>query len=113
MKIYTDRSKTAEGVGCAVIHKDVNSSVRMSNNAPILRAELIATEKALQESYSLVGESNFTIFSDSFSSLTVIMQYNSMILLLGDVRSGFSDLLPNIRLPSFTEYLLTSASKEK
>ena len=77
VKIYTDESKTAGGVGCAVVHKDGNGSGRMSNNASILTAELTAIEKALKVAYSTEGERDFTIYSDSFSSITAIKRYNS------------------------------------
>ena len=75
MKIYTDGSKTSDGVGCAVIYKDCSHVGRLANNASIFTAELTALCKSLEIINSL-QDLNYTIYCDSYSALMAIKQYN-------------------------------------
>ena len=76
VKLYTDGSKTINGVGCAVVHGSWSYSGRMSNNASVFTAELTALAKALEIISSLKGK-HFTVYSDSYSALLAIKEYNS------------------------------------
>ena len=75
IKLYTDGSKTLNGVGCAVVVGDQSYACRLSDNASIFTAELTALSKSL----SLVNASpgnKFIIYSDSYSALMAIKVYN-------------------------------------
>ena len=76
VKLYTDGSKSPDGVGCAVIHNENYYVGRMSDNASIFTAELTALSKSLEVVSTLPG-TNFTIYSDSKSALMAIKQFNS------------------------------------
>ena len=76
IKLFTDGSKTVNGVGCAVVHGSYSYSGRISNNASVFTAELTAIAKALQIIFTLRGN-KFTVYSDSYSALLAIKMYNS------------------------------------
>ena len=76
IKLYTDGSKTADGVGCAVFYNDSSYVGRLSNHASVFTAELTALSKALELVYSSPRGPHFTIYSDSYSALLAIKQYN-------------------------------------
>ena len=76
IKLYTDASKSPNGVACAVVAKDLVRSGRISDYASIFTAEMVAIEKALEEVYYMPG-AIFTNYTDSYSSLTAIKQMNS------------------------------------
>ena len=76
IKLYTDGSKTPDGVGCAVVHGSCSYSGRLSDNASVFTAELTALEKSLQVISTLHGR-KFTIYSDSYSALLAIKVFNS------------------------------------
>ena len=71
IKLFTDGSKTPNGVGIAIVHKDESHIAKLSNNSSIFTAELTAILKSL-ELVNKVDGRNFTIYSDSFSALTAI-----------------------------------------
>ena len=75
VKLYTDGSKSPEGVGCAVIYGDRSYVGRLCNNASVFTAELTAVSKSLEIVSTLQGR-NFTIYCDSYSVLMAIKQYN-------------------------------------
>ena len=76
IKLFTDGSKTANGVGCSVVHGDSSYVGRLSNNASIFTAELTALAKSLEVASTLHG-TYFTVYSDSYSALMAIKDYNS------------------------------------
>ena len=63
VKLYTDGSKSLEGVGCAVVHECDSYVTRLSNNASIFTAELTAVMKSLEVISTIKGR-NFTVFTD-------------------------------------------------
>ena len=73
--IFTDGSKSSEGVGCAFIHGNTSSSLHLPTIASIFSAETVAILKALEyiESCSLKKS---LIFSDSLSVLQSLKQMN-------------------------------------
>ena len=75
IKIFTDGSKTEDGVGIAVVNNNESRVARLSNNASIFTAELTAILKSLEYVDKTKGR-NFTIYSDCFSALLTIRQYN-------------------------------------
>ncbi|XP_064083866.1 uncharacterized protein LOC135199637 [Macrobrachium nipponense] len=75
VKLFSDGSKTSSGVGCAVVHVNNLYVSRLSNNSSIFIAELTALAKSF-EIVSTLQDNNFTIYSDSYSALMAIKQYN-------------------------------------
>lgn len=69
--IYTDGSKTASGSGFAVLFPDRHYQFRMSTEASVLTTELSAILYALQQ-FLHFPSSSATIFTDSFSSLSLL-----------------------------------------
>lgn len=76
IKLFTDASKSVHGVACAIVSKHVIRSGRIADNASVYTAELTAIEKAMEEIYFMKGN-NFTVYSDSYSSLLAIQQRSS------------------------------------
>ena len=75
-KIYTDGSKSTEGVGLAVVTDNSCDVAKLPNYASIYTAELCAINRAL----TLVHYSSrrkFVIYSDSKSALESLNSYNS------------------------------------
>ena len=75
IKIYTDGSKTPNGVGFAIIHENSSYAGRLSNNASIFTAELTALKFSLEVISTIQGH-HFTVYTDSYSALMAINQYN-------------------------------------
>ena len=72
VKLYTDGSKNADGVGCAVASEHENTmSLRLHNDCNIYSAELLAIKLALSIA-AMNPNREFTIISDSLSSLQAI-----------------------------------------
>ena len=76
VKIYTDGSKSKDGVGCAVIYGDSSYVAKLPDFASIFTAELSAVIKALDLAYNS-KKKNFVIYSDSKSTLDSLNKYNS------------------------------------
>ena len=76
VKLYTDGSKTTNGVGFAVVHGNSSYVGRLSNNASIFTAELTALKLSLEVISTIQGH-QFTVYTDSYSALMAIKQYNS------------------------------------
>ena len=75
VKIYTDGSKSADGVGCAVIHDDSAYVAKLSDFASVFTAELTAIVRALELVHKSKSKS-FVIYSDSSSAISALKQYN-------------------------------------
>ena len=74
LKIFTDGSKTSQGVGAAIVVKKDVYQCSLSSNASIYTAELTAISKAL-EIVSDMKEKKIAIFTDSFSCLQSMKQF--------------------------------------
>ena len=74
--IFTDGSKTDEGVGFAITFENNSESRRIPKEASIFTAELLAILLALKRVYQ-VRQKSFVIVSDSRSALMAIEGYNS------------------------------------
>ena len=74
-RIFTDGSKEGNRVAAAVVHWDNTKCVRLPDMASIFRAELYALLLAI-DVVRHSKEKNFVIFSDSLSSLQVIVGFN-------------------------------------
>ena len=75
-KIFTDGSKSRGGVGCALLYKQNSYQARLSNKASVFTAEMTA----IIESLKVINQSNketFVIYSDSYSAVSALDQYNS------------------------------------
>ena len=74
--IFTDGSKSEEGVGFAFVYPDKVEKRRLPNESSIFSAELFAILLALQRIFTMQQE-YFVIVSDSQSALTAIERFNS------------------------------------
>ena len=73
VQIYTDGSKSDSGVGCsAVIPSHSEKLVTLHKSASVFTAELYAILAALTLTFTLPDKKEFTIISDSLSSLEAI-----------------------------------------
>ena len=59
VKIYTDGSKSVDGVGCAVIHDDSSYVAKLSDSASVFTSELSAIIKALESTNFRYKESRY------------------------------------------------------
>ena len=75
-RIYTDGSKSSEGVGFAVVADDFCDSAKLSSSASIYTAELTAIINAMNVVYH-TNQKSFVIYSDSMSALESLNNYNS------------------------------------
>ena len=75
-KLYTDDSKSSEGVGVAVVVDDFCDSAKLSSSASIYTAELTAIINAMNVAYH-TNQKSFVIYSDSKSTLESLNNYNS------------------------------------
>ena len=75
-KIYTDGSKSVEGVGLALVTEDYCEVAKLPNVASIYTAELSAINRALALVHQ-TNKKNFVIYSDSRSALESLNSYNS------------------------------------
>ena len=75
-RVFTDGSKSPDGVGCAVYLHDTIYQAKLPPVASIFTAELTAITEAL-ELISQRHESEFVIYTDSFSSILAIQHFNS------------------------------------
>ena len=71
--IYTDGSKSTEGVGIAAVFPNTTSDGRLTREATIFTAELYAINVAMHEILKGTTDGNrFTIFSDSRNALLAL-----------------------------------------
>ena len=75
-KIYTDGSKSDDGVGCAVIYKNTSYVVKLPDSASVHTAELTAIVKALKLIHNSPHK-KFVIYSDSQGALQSLNIFNS------------------------------------
>ena len=76
--IYTDGSKSMEGVGFAAVFPDTTSGGRLTREASIFTAELYAINAAVHEILKGSTDGNrFTIFSDSRRALLALRSDSS------------------------------------
>ena len=100
IKLFTDGSKTASGVGCSVIQSDCFYSGRLSDNTSIFSAELTALAKALEVVSQLQG-TNFTIYCDSYSALEAIKQFNSRHPIIKQIQEWLHRLRSKFKFVQF------------
>ena len=74
-KIFTDGSKSNEGVGLAVVTEESCHALRLPHCASVYTAELSAVEKALEIVYN-TNKKSFVIYSDSKSVLDSLNTFN-------------------------------------
>jgi ribonuclease HI len=72
--IYTDGSKSQDGVGYAFISDDLRSAKRIQSSASIFTAELLAIYDSLAHADNTLYD-NITIYSDSRSSMVALQIY--------------------------------------
>ena len=75
-KIFTDGSKSRDGVGCAVLYQKDSYQAWLSKKASVFTAEMTA----IIESLKMINQGkkkDFVIYSDSYSAVLALSQYNS------------------------------------
>ena len=75
-QLFTDGSKSKEGVGCAVVHNGTSYVAKLPDSASVFSAELTAIVQALE----LINQSKkreFVIYSDSWSAIESLRKFNS------------------------------------
>ena len=75
-KIYTDGSKSDEGVGCAIVTREQSGLARLADAASSFTAELTAIVHALKQ-ISNTRAKNFVIYTDSKSSIDAICKFDN------------------------------------
>lgn len=75
--IYTDASLTESHVGMAIIYDDNQIQWKLSNKCSIYTAEALAILKAIEYITSDTNHNNFTIYSDSLSTLTSLQNLHN------------------------------------
>ena len=75
IKLFTDGSKSSNGVGCAVIHESDAYVTKLPDSASVFTAELTAVVGALDLIFHHEGK-KFVIYSDSKSALNSLGKYN-------------------------------------
>ena len=75
-KIYTDGSKSENGVGCAVVFNDEIYEAKLPNTASIFTAEMTAIVQALEIVHNS-RKRHFVIYSDSQSAIDSMKKYNA------------------------------------
>ena len=76
MKIYTDGSKSNEGVGCAIVTSEQSGLARLPDAASSFTAELTALVHALKQ-VSNTRAKSFVIYTDSKSAIDAICKYDN------------------------------------
>uniref|UniRef100_A0A2S2PLL3 ribonuclease H n=1 Tax=Schizaphis graminum TaxID=13262 RepID=A0A2S2PLL3_SCHGA len=71
IKIFTDASKTSNGIGFAFIEKNKTLMFKPPHEISIFSAESVAVEKAISHAMTLVSE-EILIISDSLSALLAL-----------------------------------------
>ena len=72
--VFTDGSKSATGVGCAVVAGDVVIKRKLPPSCSIFTAELYAVNLAVQHIFKIGNREDYTIFTDSSSVLFSLRQ---------------------------------------
>ena len=76
LKVFTDGSKSSDGVGCAVYLNNTVHHAKLAPVASVFTAELTAITEALNL-ISEREEREFVIYTDSYSSILALQQFNS------------------------------------
>ena len=75
VKVFTDGSKSTTGVGAAVLIEDTIYQSKLPSTASVYTAELTAISSALRL-ISEREENEYVIYTDSYSSIRAIQQFN-------------------------------------
>lgn len=102
VKIYTDGSRTDDGVGAGVFCEDlgIENSHRLPNDCSILQAEVFAVLAACRELQGRNSRGNIGIFIDSQATLLSLDSCKTTSVLVGQCKNELSRLsrLSNITL---------------
>ena len=89
--VFTDGSKTTDGVGCAFVTGRDTRSFSLPANASVYSAELIAIEKALCF-IEVCDDIFYLLLTDSLSSLLALRSFNPSDPLVQDVLARLTSL---------------------
>ena len=96
-KVYTDGSKTNEGVGFSIFCEDTSSSHRLENHFSIFSAELYALLEAVKYAKTRPGE-RVVLITDSRSSIQAIMKPYSRDVLVQKIQIEIADSSRPVKL---------------
>ena len=82
--VYTDGSKSDEGVGCAFVCGSTTRTFTLSSQATVFTSELVAILKALPF-IEVSEDDSYVIFTDSLSSLFAMKDFNTLHPILQDI----------------------------
>ena len=89
--VYTDGSKTSEGVGCAFVAGSDTRSFSLPARASVFSAELLAIDKAICF-IEVCDDASYVILTDSLSSLLALRSFNPTDPLLQDILTRLTSL---------------------
>jgi len=90
-EIFTDGSKSADGVGVGIKFPQMSKRDRMSNSASIFTAELTAIKHALIGA-SKGKQNNIVLYTDSSSSIAALKQYSPRHPLVREIKDWLYNL---------------------
>ena len=88
LPIFTDGSRSGEGVGFAVVFPDSIESKRLPNESSIYSAELFAILHALKRIFTM-QQNSYVIVSDSLSALTAIEGHSFSHPIITEIQEWF------------------------
>ena len=91
VSVYTDGSKTSEGVGCAFVSGRETRSFSLPGSASVFSAELLAISKALCF-IEVCDEASYLILTDSMSSLLALRSFNPSDPIVQDILTRLTSL---------------------
>ena len=92
MHIYTDGSKSTDGVGFAAVFPNTTSGGRLTGEASMFTAELYAINAAVHEILKGTIDGNrFTIFSESRSALLALRSDSSFSPIVVETKELFEE----------------------
>ena len=86
MQVFTDGSKNQNGTGCAYVLNNEENSFKLEKHSSIFTAELYSIFKVLQRIEN-VHNRNFTILTDSKSSIQAIQNINNSHPIVSKIQS--------------------------
>ena len=93
-EIYTDGSKSEQGVGSAAITRDKTIKRSLGIEASVYTAELTAIKYAI-EIIKEKNEKDFVIYSDSRSAIMAMFKFQPTNHIVNDIQDEISSLLTN------------------
>ena len=98
--LFTDDSKSEDGVGCAVVHNGTSYAAKLPKSASIFTAKITAIIKAFEIVYHS-KRNKFVIYSDSKNVLASLRKYNVFHPLIQKVQECLFRIFARLKSVSF------------